>query len=448
MTTFVERPPLPKVLALALPAFLIQFELIAVIAVLPAMARDAGIDPARQALIVDLYSIAFAVLLPAAGYLADRFGRRLALQAGVLLFGLASAIAALAAGAVPFWAGRVGQGAGAAFIACGALAVLSDLLRASPHRAWAFGIIGVATGSAMALGPSLGALLAQTLGWRSLFWINVPLCLGLAVALGRLFAETRDRAARVPDLLGLALSAAALLASVTLLFNLAATDWPAGLKLAVGLLATGLWLAFAISQRRPGAMLDATLFRRAGFVAACGAAFAMSVCYWAALVHLPAFVGALWRLPAEALGWGLLPATAPMMLAPLLGGRLLVRLGAGGSMAAGFALISSGAALLALTAAGDAPWLSVVGMIMGGVGCGLVNPQISSLAAAAAPPEKAGIASGMVTLMRQAGFALGIALLAALLGPGGDRFAAMFGAVAALAGLVTLAAAAGLGRRS
>lgn len=203
--TVEQHRSVPTTLALGLSTFLIMFDVTAVLVAMPAIAKDVGLGVTGLAWVVDAYSLSFAGALLASGALADRFGRRCCMLAGNAVFLVASFACGLALSTPMLLAARGVQGIGAAFMATGAIALVSIAFPNVAQRSRAFGIIGVISGVAMAMGPTLGGYLASCIGWRWIFFANVPLCLALAVAVPRLVAETDSQQGRRLDPVGIAL---------------------------------------------------------------------------------------------------------------------------------------------------------------------------------------------------------------------------------------------------
>jgi MFS family permease len=164
--------------AACVSGFLFQFDLTALSAALPDIASSLSARVADQAWIIHVYSLALIFALPLAGPLADRFGRRRLFMSGTVVFALASVMCAIATTLVSLLAWRVLQGVAGAALTAASAALLAAAYPGS-RRAWAFGLYGTVVGASMVAGPPLGALIATAFGWPWVFWINLPICLGL-----------------------------------------------------------------------------------------------------------------------------------------------------------------------------------------------------------------------------------------------------------------------------
>jgi MFS family permease len=402
--------------AIGLAASLTNFDVTAVVVVLPAIGTELGIPVARWAWIINAYSIAFTATLLIAGGLADRFGRRRSLLIGNAGFLLASLACGLAWSSPAFLAARAAQGAAAAFLITGGFASIATAFPDPGARARALGLAGVVSGGAMALGPSLGGLIASGLGWRWIFLANLPLCLLIALVVPRLVAEKRGEADKPLDGLGIAILTLALALMIHVILE--ARHAPS--HLVIGLAAGGGLVAlFAVRQRRqPRPMLDPAVFASRPVAGIAALLVAVSMGYWAVLVYLPLFLIAGFGWTADAAGLGLLAATLPMLVVPPVGGRLAARLGWRPLFASALTLVAIGGCALATAALTEAVWgayiWAFVGMVLIGTGAALSHPQLSGAVMALAPPEATGMASALTVIARQAGFAIGVAALGAL----------------------------------
>jgi MFS family permease len=273
------------------------------------------------------------------------------------------------------------------------------------------------SGVAMAFGPTMGGLVSSWIGWRWIFFINLPACALVAWGVPRLIAETREATPRPLDLPGVALFTSALTALVEALLHgrTSTSHLVAGLALSAAFFA-----AFRIQQKtRAAPILDPAIFARPAMVGIAILLCAVSIGYWAVLVYLPLFLAAAYGWSSEVAGLALLTATLPMLLLPPWGGRLVGRLGWRLHFALALAILAAGnaAMALALLCGGAAPplVLTFCGIAAIGVAVALAHPQLSGAAVSLAPPDLAGIAAAATIVMRQGGFAVGIAVLGALL---------------------------------
>jgi len=272
----------------------------------------------------------------------------------------------------------------------------------------------------MVIGPPLGALIAASAGWPWIFWINLPLCMVL-VALASSLAES-ERVGSQPsmDWLGPGLLALVVGSSA---YALLSSGGLRGVASATGVVAC---FAFWVAERRhPSPAFDFRLFASARFLALCITAIAGSIGYWSLLVHLPQMMRGPMGLDASHSGLLLTALTVPMLLLPSLGARLSQAMPARLYFGGGLAVV--GVAGLGLAAASTdlsspaAVWAVAAMLLLGGAGCALFNAQITAFAVSSVPADRAATAAAMCVTMRQVGFALGIALIGAVLNLGGDN---------------------------
>lgn len=429
-------------LVLSFAGFLTQLDVTAVIVALPTIGNDLGFGLAAYAWVMDAYSLAFTATLLASGALADRCGRRRALLVGNALFAVASLACGLAWDGPTLWAARVAQGFAAAFVVTGSIALTASAYPDPADRARAFGLAGIVSGAAMAIGPTLGGAVAAWFGWRWIFLANIPFCLLAAWIVPRLVAEERAADARPLDPVGIALLTLALgIAIETLLAGRTAAHLALGSGASVAFTAIFVWQ----QRRQARPILDPALLVQRAMIAVVLLLVTVSIGYWAVLVYLPLYAMALFDLSTEQAGLMLLAATLPMIVLPPLAGRLATQWGWRVLFTSGLALIAAGDIILAL---GPTWMMALLGMVVIATGAALVQSQLSGAVVTLAPSEQAGMASALTIVMRQGGFAIGIALLGAMLNTvrSPDDFTGLF-AVAAAAALVGAVAAGALLQR-
>jgi MFS family permease len=400
---------------LGMAAFLANFDVTSVIVALPAIAGALRLDAAGYAWVMDAYSLAFTATLLLAGALADRHGRRRAMLWGNVVFAVASIACGLAWSGLSLSMARAVQGVGAAFVVTGGIALIATTYPDATARTRAFSWLGVMSGIAMALGPTLGGIVSSWLGWRWIFLANVPACVLIAWVIPRLIAEAREASPRELDYVGMALLTAALFALIEALLHARA-----GHLVLWGALALLLLAGFVAQQRRRAhPMFDPVIYLRPAVAAIALLLAAVSIGYWAVLVYLPLFLFAILGLSSDQIGMTMLAATVPMLLVPPQGAKTAVALGWGRHFALALAIMAVGNAsfVVALLADGAPPgWLVTSAMVLIGIGAALAHPQLSGAVVALAPPEQAGMASAVTIVIRQGGFAIGIAAFSALLG--------------------------------
>jgi EmrB/QacA subfamily drug resistance transporter len=412
---------LPTLIAACVSGFLFQFDLTALSAALPDMAASLSVKVSDQAWIINIYSLALIFALPLAGPMADRYGRRSLFMVGTFFFTLSSIMCALSTTLANLLVWRIGQGmAGAVLTASGA--ALLAAAYADQRRTWAFGVLGTVVGASMVIGPPLGALIAAYLGWPWVFWINVPICVVLMLLARRIANDEAHRKQRPAlDWAGPAALAACVGSFAFLMLSVEPTGGTAAIPMFIpigaGILC--LLLFILIERRHVAPAFDLSLFGSPRFVGMCLVPIAGSMGYWALLVHLPQMARDPMALDPAATGLLLTALTIPMFLLPSIGAKLAAHLPAKWFFAGGLATVG-GADLLLAFAALDlsspiAIWAVTGALLIGGTGCAMFNAQITAAAVSAVPPDRSATATAICVTMRQIGFAIGIALIGALL---------------------------------
>jgi MFS family permease len=425
--------PRAVLIAACCGGFVFQADLTAVSAILSEIVADVPSHGVAATWLMDAYSLAMISMLPAAGSIADRFGRRRLFSLGALFFGLASVGCALSPTFAVLIACRVGQGVSGALLTTAGTGLLSQSYRGLDRRN-AFAAVGTSIGAAVLVGPPLGLLLAQAVGWRWLLWINAPICLAIVV-LARRAVESRDQGAagKRIDWKGCATlaSSAALLCFVLLQNRSSGLDLCWIVSLSAG--AAGLFGLFIFVEGRcPCPAMELGLFRSRAFLGASLAPVALSVGYWSLLVYVPLVATGPMHLDPVGVGWLLTGLTVPMLVLPRIGARLAARLSSRVFFAAGLVVVGLADTLLAVSVATDVSLgFIVIALSLAGAGAALINPQISAAAIAVVPGDRAAMAAAISVTMRQFGFAVGIALLGCLATSG--SFALAFAGAAAIA---------------
>lgn len=447
-----SQPHLGRVVALLTGAtFLAGLDLFIVNVAFDDIGRDfaaAGSPPTLSQLswVLNGYAVVFAALLVSMGRLTDRYGRKAGFVSGIALFAAASLACGFADDVWTLVAFRVLQAVGAAAMTPASLGLLLGALpperRAAGARLWA-----LASAVAAALGPAAGGVLVQA-SWHWAFWINVPVGALLVLASLRYVPDVRHNAgAPRPDLVGAALVTGGI--GALILGIVQGNDWGWTSPGVLGSFAAALLLVagfVAVSARHSAPVVDPALLRVRTVRWANLAALAYNTAFGSSLL-----LGILWMQNAwdySALRTGLAVAAGPLMVTPtsILAARLLPHVRPGRLIAVGSVLFGLAATWQAVVISAEPSYATTFlpGWLLGGVGVGLAMPNLVAAATAGLPPEQASTGSGLASMARQVGMALGVSILVGILGSvaiglddvrAGWVFIAIASAVAALAAL-------------
>jgi DHA2 family methylenomycin A resistance protein-like MFS transporter len=414
--------PLAWIIAASSFGFVVvQLDVTIVNVALPAMARDLGGGTAGLQWVVDAYTLAFAVLLLSAGVLGDLFGGRRIYLAGFGLFAAASLACGLAPDAMGLIAARAVQGMGAALMVPNSLAVLNH---ATGHdakgRARAVGLWTAAGGISIGVGPVLGGLLLTTFGWRSIFLINLPLCvLGVILTLAFAPATPRRTGERRLDISGQGLAVLALVGLIGGVIEARPLGLGHPVVLGAALLFVVAGIGFMMVERRSRApMLPLRFFAAAGFNAALGFGIAVNLAYYGVLFVLALYLQGAHGWSALQAGLALLPLTATFILSNLISGWMIGRYGSRLPMVLGGIVGAVGYGLMTLLNA-KTPFLVMLPiflLIPSGMGLGV--PAMTTAVLAGVDRAWSSTASAVLNAARQTAAAMGVAAFGALAGNG------------------------------
>lgn len=413
--------------AVSVATFMLLLDITVVNTALPSIARDLHASFNDLQWVIDAYTLVLAAVVLTAGSLADRLGRRRVFEVGLAIFALASLAAGLANDPTVLNLSRAVQGIGGAAMFAVSLALLAQEFPAGRERGTAMGIYGATIGISVAIGPLAGGAITDGLGWRWVFFLNVPIGLAaLAVTYLRL-RESRDPDARRVDWLGLATLSGGLFTLVLALLRGNTEGW--GSTLIVSLLAgaAALLAGFvAIERRVAEPMLPLGLFKRRAFTGVQLAAFAVSVSLFALFLYLTLYLQDYLHYSPLQAGLRYLPITIASFLAAPVAGALLSRVHARVLMALG--LLGTGVGLILMTGLNaSSSWTALLpGFIAAGLGVGLLNPVVADVALSVVPKERSGMAAGINDTFRQVGVAVGVAAWGAIfLGRGSSRISTL-----------------------
>lgn len=391
--------------------FVVLFDATAVNVGTGSIAASLGASVIAVQWVLNAYTVTFAAVMLTAGSLGDRFGTRRVYLGGSVLFAAASVACAAAPATPVLIAARAVQGVGAAAVVPCSLALIVHRFPEGPARARALGIWGGVSGVGLAAGPVIGGGLVTAVGWRAIFLVVVPIAVLSVVIVGSRIGETPRHPTTRPDLAGQALAVITLGTLTAALTQTSALGWSDPRILGLMGVAALSGIGFVLVERHVRApMLAPVLFTSTRFSGATVVGLLFNLGLYGTLFCLALVLERTLHESAAATGLALLPLTAVVGLCALASGRLTTRFGVRTPMLIG--LIGGLAATALLAGFGDqfgVAGLAGLGAILGLVG--LAMPAMTGVALAAAGAERAGLGAAVLNAARQAGGAVGIALL-------------------------------------
>ena len=412
---------------------------------MPTIIRKLNLDLSEAQWVTSLYSVVFAALLLTAGRMGDRFGRRKFFLAGLAIFSTGSVLAALSDSASSLIIARVVQGVGGACILPSTLSTTNAVFRGK-DRAAAFGVWGAVMSGAAAIGPLLGGVLTEYAGWEWIFWVNVPLGIGLIFFTLALVPDTSAKSESGPgagapeggDFFGFLLSA---IGFGTLVFgiiegpklgwwkplqdfHLGSLHWPAnwvsaaGIALIIAAVSLTGFIVTELGRRRAkdAVLLDLSMFRYPTFTWGNLTALMVAVGEFALVFVIPLYLVSSVGLSTVATGLVLAAMAIGAFFSGASARHLAAKIGAPGVVLVGLGLEVFGTLQLAAEErVGQPLWLVVVALVIYGTGLGLASAQLTSLVLGDISVEQSGQASATQSTVRQIGSALGAAMAGATL---------------------------------
>jgi len=382
---------------------------------LPSIQRDLGASLSGLEWTINGYTLSFAVLLATGGRLGDIFGRRLMFLVGVVIFALSSATAGFAPDQTALVISRVVQGIGAALMMPGTLSIITDAFPPE-ERGKAMGTWAGVSALALAVGPVLGGFLTEHVSWRAIFYVNIPVAIGAVFATFFAVRESRDTSVgREVDYAGVAVLTAGLTALVFALVEGNAWGWgsPEIIALLAGA-AVALPAFVFVENRVKAPMVQFELLSDRNFLAAVVVAMIISFAMLGVFFFLALYMqNILGYSPLEA-GVRFLPSTLMIVAVAPISGRLSDRYGPRWLIAGGLVLVAASLFSFSQLAV-DSTYVDLLpGFMLLGIGIAMTMSPMTSAAMNAVPVQKAGIASGVLSMFRMVGGSLGIAVTGAI----------------------------------
>jgi EmrB/QacA subfamily drug resistance transporter len=384
---------------------------------LPSIRRDLHASISGLQWTIDAYVLVLASLLLLSGSTADRLGRKRTFQAGLLLFVTGSLLCSLAPTLGWLIAARMLQGVGGSMLNPVAMSIITNVFTEPRERARAIGAWGAVVGISLALGPIVGGALTESVGWRSIFWINVPIGLTAIVLTSLYVPESKATRARRVDPVGQVLVIAALASLTYAIIGGPRAGWLSAQTIGLAALAAAALIALILYEpRRADPLIELRFFRSVPF----SGATVIAVCAFSAFAAF-LFLNTLYLQDVRgftALQAGL--AVLPMALAALLlsprSGRWVGSRGPRAPLVFAGSCIGVSALILTTLSASTPIWVILISYAIFGIGFGAVNPPITYTAVSGMPNNQAGVAAAVASTSRQVGQALGVAVAGSILG--------------------------------
>jgi DHA2 family methylenomycin A resistance protein-like MFS transporter len=397
---------------------LVQLDVTIVNVALPRMAVDLHMGVAGLQWVVDAYALSFAALLLSLGYLGDRLGARRIFLGGMVLFALASVLCGCATHALLLIVGRALQGIGAAAMLPCSLALLSHAT-AHEHalRARAVGWWTASGSIAIAAGPIIGGLLMSVTTWRSIFFVNVPVCaVGIWLALRVPESELKTSHGRF-DLPGQLLAILALTGLTMAVIEIHPLGWTHPLVLAcMAVVFASVPLFLLVESRSAAPMLPLRFFKAPGFSTAVIYGIVVNMTYYGVVFLLSLYLQRVHGYSALRTELAYLPLTATFFGVNVFSGWLVGRIGARWPMVLGALIDGAGFTLFLFLGASSPYLLMLPAFVLLPAGMGLGVPAMTTTVLSAVEKGASGTASGVLNAARQAAGAIGVALFGALTG--------------------------------
>ncbi|NIY65286.1 MFS transporter [Streptomyces malaysiensis] len=386
---------------------------------LPSMRSDLHASVSGMQWTIDAYTLVLAALLMLSGSTADRVGRKRTFQTGLVIFTLGSGLCSLAPNLEALVIFRMVQAIGGSMLNPVAMSIITNVFTEPRERARAIGAWGGVVGISMAAGPIVGGLLVESVGWRSIFWINIPVGVAALILTARYVPESRAPKPRRADPIGQLLVIAVLGTLTYAIIEAPDRGWDSPLIVTCAVIAVaGLLALVRYEGRREEPLIDVRFFHSAPF----SGATVVAVCAFAALGGY-LFMNTLYLQDVRGLnalhaGLWMLPMAFMCFVCAPLSGRLVGARGPRPSMlVAGVAITASGVMFAVFNAqASDAGLL--IGYVLFGLGFGMVNAPITNTAVSGMPRTQAGVAAAVASTSRQVGQSLGVAVIGAVLAAG------------------------------
>lgn len=384
---------------------------------IPSIRTDLGATPSQMQWVVDIYTLVLASLLILAGAAGDRFGRRRIFQIGLGIFAFGSLLCSVAPDINTLIGARLVQGLGGSMMNPVALSIISQIFYRPVERARALGIWGGVVGISMALGPIVGGFLIQLVGWRAVFWINLPICAAAIVLTAIFVPESKSATMRDMDPIGQVLAVLALFGTVFALIEGPALGWTHPLVSGViGMAVLSLIGFLRYETRRADPFIDLRFFRSTPFASATVTAVCAFAGWASFLFMMSLYLQGERGYSAMHTGLIYLPIAIGALVFSPLSGRLVGRFGSRPSLLVAGSMITIAAIMLTFLTPTTPVWAMLSIFATYGIGFAMINAPVTNAAVSGMPRDRAGAASAVTSTSRQVGVSIGVALCGSVAG--------------------------------
>jgi EmrB/QacA subfamily drug resistance transporter len=420
ITTVSELSARRKTIILAsccLSLLIVSMDATIVNVAIPSIRADLHASASQMQWVVDIYTLVLASLLMLAGATGDRFGRRRVFQIGLATFALGSLLCSVAPTITMLIAARLIQGIGGSMLNPVALSIISQIFVGRVERARALGFWGAVVGISMALGPIVGGFLIDAVGWRAVFWINLPICAAAIILTAIVVPESKSATMRDIDPVGQLLAVLSLFGLVFVLIEGPGLGWTNPAIVAIAAVAAAAFALFLrYESRRHDPFIDLRFFRSIPFASATVTAVCAFAGWGAFLFMMSLYLQGERGYSAAHTGLIYLPIAVGALFFSPLSGRLVGRYGSRPSLLASGILITATSVMLTFLTPTTPVWALLVIFSVYGIGFGMVNAPITNAAVSGMPKDRAGAASAVTSTSRQVGVSIGVALCGSVAG--------------------------------
>lgn len=410
-----SRPPVLTLVATGLGLFMIFLDATIINVALPAIQDDFSVGENGLQWVVASYSLTMGMFMMTSASLSDSRGRRRAFVVGTVIFSVASLACGLAPNVGVLVVTRGVQGVGAAVVNVASLALVGAAFPEPAAKARAVGLWTGIAGVGLAIGPTLGGVLTETVGWRAIFLVNPFIGLAAVILTLRYVAESTDPQRHGFDLGGQLLFIAGIGALTFGLVQTPVYGFSSAVifvPLAASVLVLGLFAWFELRSGDP--MMDVRLFGDVSYTAVILTVFSVLFCAYGTLLVITQYFQNVRDYSPERAGLLMLAFSVPSMVMAPVAGRLSGRFGGRRPTLAGLGLVCAGTATLAV-GSGRPLWITVLGLTILGFGVGLSVAPATAMAMATVDPDRSGMASGILSTQRALGSTAGFAIMGSLL---------------------------------